>query len=136
MSESEDITAALDLIAEAIIDLSGEVKKLREAIEKISAEGKSTPLKHDTASTRRKKKGEEQSEVVYKSAKELLTAIKEEAPDLHENIKNSKRFKSGDFLVQIEYVDSDTFKRIAREAEALGGKYSKKWRGFIFPGEG
>jgi len=132
---NEDLSKQLELITEAIIDLSGEVKKLREALGGAVKEQSKAQLRHDTAATRGRRKGNTNDEIYYKTAKELLTAIKESAQTLHEHINNSKRFKSGDFLIQIDYVDKDTFKEIAREAEELGGKYSKKWRGFIFKGE-
>ncbi len=77
---------------------------------------------------------EEVKKQLWSSYKELAGAIKEKAPTLHENIKNARRFKTGNYLVQIDYVDSATFKKIANEARSLGGEYSKKYRGFIFQG--
>ena len=62
----------------------------------------------------------------------LIRYIKDKCPTLWANLAEVKEFKSGDFLVTIDYVSNAEFKKIAREVKkALGGSYSRKYKGFI-----
>jgi len=76
---------------------------------------------------------EEKEEEGFKGDKDaLIRYMKDQCPTLWANLAEVKEFKSGDFLVQIDYVSTSDFKEIAREVKkALGGSYSRKYKGFI-----
>jgi len=76
---------------------------------------------------------EEKEEEGFKGDKDaLIRYVKDQCPTLWANLAEVKEFKSGDFLVTIEYVSNNEFKKIANEVkQKLGGSYSKKWKGFI-----
>lgn len=63
--------------------------------------------------------------------------IKQKCPNVWANMEEIKQMKSGDFLITFDYVDSNTYQKMAEEVkEVLDGYYSKKYRGFIIPGAG
>lgn len=119
-------------VIERLDELNMTMKRIAAALETIAQTV--SPEIIEAGKTQRSERGKKEGKQkrTYSSAKELITVIKEEAPTLHGNIKDTKRFPSGDFIVKIDYVDNDTFKQIAHEAEKIGGKYSRKYRGFIF----
>ena len=109
-------------------DLVEELRRIRVALERIA---QSVNPEEVTVQPTVEKKEEKKA---WKSYKELNAAMKENAPTLVKHIKNARRFSTGNYLVQIDYVDKDEYRKIAEEAKALGGQYSKKYRGFIFQG--
>lgn len=117
---------------ERMDDLVLQLKRIASSLEAIQQTVSPETLEVGKRQKSERRERENEQEHTYKDAKELISTIQEKAPTLHENMNNTKRFKSGDFLVKIDYVSKDTFKKIAREAEEIGGEYSKKWRGFIF----
>ena len=76
---------------------------------------------------------EEKEETGFKGDKDaLIRYMKDKCPTLWANLSEVTEFKSGDFLVTIDYVSNAEFKKIAREVKkALGGSYSRKYTGFI-----
>lgn len=68
---------------------------------------------------------------------QLERYIKQKCPTLYKHLEEIYRMKSGDFLITFGYVKGNEYQKMAEEVkEALGGYYSKKYRGFIIPGEG
>ena len=124
-----------EYVMERLDDIVLQLKRLASALEAIAQSLNTEEIRVEPKKNSRESARKEKVERTWKSYRELNKAIKEEAPTLLENIKDVKRFKSGDFLIKIDYVSNEDFKRIADEARALGGEYSKKYRGFIFKGE-
>lgn len=129
---SSDPSFSFEDVIERLDKLNMTMKRIAAALETIAQTV--SPEIIEVGKTQRSERGKKEGKQkrTYSSAKELISTIAEEAPTLHENMSNTRRFKSGDFLVKIDYVDNDTFKQIAREAESIGGEYSRKYRGFIF----
>lgn len=42
---------------------------------------------------------------------------------------------TGNYLIQIDSVDKETYRKILAEAKTLGGSYSRKYHGFVFEGK-
>lgn len=63
--------------------------------------------------------------------------LKQKCPTTWANLEEIRQMKSGDFLLTFDYVTSDVYQKMSQEIkEALGGYYSKKYRGFIIPAAG
>jgi len=121
-----------EYVMERLDDMIYELKRIAAALETIAQTV--SPQVIEKAPAQGKKSGQKKAKGI-KNGKELSAIIARECETLHENLKDIKKFKSGDWLIKIDYVDTDTFKEIAREAEeALGAKYSRKYRGFIVKG--
>jgi len=64
----------------------------------------------------------------------LMRYLKEKCPTVWANLDEVREFKSGDFLITFDYVDSSTYEKMSKEIkENLDGYYSKKYKGFIIP---
>lgn len=110
-------------------NLEEELRRIRVALETIAQS-----LNHEELTVQAKPSREEIKQA-WESYKELLTALKEIAPTLASHIKNAKRFSTGNYLIQIDSVDKETYKKILAEGLRLGGSYSRKYHGFIFKGK-
>ena len=61
---------------------------------------------------------EEKEETGFKGDKDaLIRYMKDKCPTLWANLSEVTEFKSGDFLVTIEYVSNNEFKKIANEVK-------------------
>jgi len=130
-------------MSEELKELKDEIKQLNYFLTQLIVEMKQLNdnlqnlgfLQANKQLIQKEQKQEKREEGFKGDVADLQRYLKQMCPTVWANLSDIKRFKSGDFLITFDYVDSNTYQKMAEELkEKLGAYYSKKYRGFIVPG--
>ena len=127
--EGKSLKDSIETLNYLITQLIVELKQLNDNLQNLGF------LQANKQLIEKEQKKEEKKEGFKGDEAALQRYLKDQCPTVWANLSDIKRFKSGDFLIQFDYVDSDTYQKMAEELkEKLGAYYSKKYKGFIVPG--